>query len=156
METRQPPIDRLDPGMFDVVFVLLLLQTAFALVSLLGTIAIGAGLGALPALTGAILLGLAGAGATLLLAIGLARLRRWARNTAVVYESLLLLGLLLRLLVGRRFSFGLVPLTTEFALPLAVIALLLNRTARRTLAAARRPTPPTRLAPPATPLDRAA
>lgn len=134
-----------DPGPFDVAFVLLLLQTACGLLAITGTIVFGAALGALPVLGGTILLGLAGPLVTLLLAIGVARFRRWARTAAVVYEALLVLGLLLRLLIGRQYALGLVPLLTGAGLPIAILSLLLSRPARRGINAARQPAPPVQL-----------
>jgi hypothetical protein len=147
MEPRPFAPGSTDPGPFDVGFVLLLLQTAFGLLAVVGTIVLGVALGAMPLLGGPILLGVAGPTVTLVLAIGVARFRRWARNATVVYEALLFLGLLLRLAIGRQYAFGLVPLLTGGVLPIAVLALLLDRSARRGLAASRQPSPLPRLEP---------
>jgi hypothetical protein len=140
-QTQEEPA----PGSLEIAFVLLLLQTAFGAVSTLGTVVIGAAFGALPALGGPILLGLAGPALTILLGVGVGRFRPWARNAAVVYETLLLLGFFARLLIGGSVAFGLVPLLVEFVVPAAALGLLLNRSARGALAAARRPSPLSRL-----------
>jgi hypothetical protein len=150
MDPRPFPPASPDPGLFDVAFVLLLLQTAFGLLAVLGTVVFGIALGALPLLAGPVLLGLAGPTLTLVLAGGIARFRRWARNTTIAYEVFLLLGILLRLAIGRQYAFGLVPLLTGVALPLTILSLLLSRPARRGLAAARQPSPLARLDRPST------
>jgi hypothetical protein len=146
--TAPPPPP--DSGPFDVAFVLLLLQTAFGLVAILGTIVFAIALGGLPVLAGAILLGLAGPALTLTLAIGVARFRRWARRATIIYQALLLLGILIRLVIGREFAFGLAPLVSGVVLPAAILALLLSPSARHALAATRTQTPLARLEPPAT------
>ncbi len=151
MESRSlPPATSLDPGPFDVAFVLLLLQTAFGLLAVVGTIVLGVALGALPLIGGPILLGLAGPTVTLLLATGVARFRGWARKATIAYEALLVLGLLIRLAIGRQYALGLVPLLTDVALPITILALLLSRSARRGLATTRQPSPLTRLEHPLT------
>jgi hypothetical protein len=150
MEPRPITPTSPDPGPFDVAFVLLLLQTAFGLLAVVGTIVLGIALGALPLIGGSILLGLAGPTVTLVLAVGIARFRRWARTATVVFEALLILGLLVRLAIGRQYALGLVPLLTGVLLPIAILTLLLSRPARRGLAASRQPSPLTRLEHPST------
>lgn len=128
-------------GRLDVAAVLLVMQGAVGLLSVLGTLVIGLTGGSLPNLSRAILLGLLGPMAALTLAGGIGRLRRWARNGTVAFEVVVLLGGLLRLAVGRGMAVQLVPLLVVAVLPAAILELVLSRPSRRAFARTRRSAP---------------
>lgn len=120
--TGVPP----DRSAVDVIFILLALQSGFGFVSSVGTIAFAV-LGGIPVL---LFWGLAvgvGVPATLAVAaFGIQRGRRWAWKLVLVFEALLILGTVLRLLFGLLPQSELLALTTGAALPLLVDALLLS------------------------------
>lgn len=132
-ESRPPGTDE-----HDVAIVLLVLQSAIGMLSVLGSIVIGAATGALPVLAGAIALGLFGPAAALVLAAGIGHRKRWARNGVVLFEGIVLLGELVRLLIGRGVAVQLVPLLTACVLPVVVLRLTMSKPSRRAFSRAAR------------------
>jgi hypothetical protein len=118
----------------DVIVVLLVMQSALGWLSVLATFLFAAAAGALPFFGGAILVGLVGPVLTLALALGLTRLKRWARNGVLAYEALVLLGAAARLLISRGFALQLAPLATGVLLPAVIAGALLSGRMRRAFA----------------------
>jgi hypothetical protein len=113
--------------------VLLLLQGPMGLVSTLGVLALGLVTGAIVVLGLDVLLGLGTAGALFVMAAAIARRRRWARRSVLVYEGLVLAGSIINLalhLFTARAAPGLVPVLTGWLLPGLVIGLLMRPVAR--------------------------
>jgi hypothetical protein len=116
-ETEQP-----DTSSGDVIYVLLLLQGAMALLSGVAMLLFMQGNPfVLPIAVGTPAL-------LFVVAAGVARNRRWARRVAIVVESLILAGFAISLLIGVLpqidFSINLLTLITNLALPVTVIRLL--------------------------------
>lgn len=139
------PFERQDEGVIDIAFVLLLVQGAIGGVSTLGVLALGLVTGAIAVLGLDLLLGCVVAGALFLLAGGVAGRRRWARRGALVYESLVLVGsainLVLHLFTARAVP-GLMPLISGWLLPGVVLALLRQPVARAAFGRQWRPLAP--------------
>lgn len=123
----------------DVARVLLTMQSALGLLSVLGTIVFAGFAGALPLFAGAIGFGLIGPALAFILTSGLGRLKRWARNGVIVYEGLIFLAAAARFLIGKSLSIQLVPLMTTLLLPLAISGLIASRPAWRLFARAAAP-----------------
>lgn len=134
-QTAQAAASRTDQ--LDVAVALLVLQCAIGLLAVLGTIVIGRVTGSLPNLSRAIGFGLLGPAAALVFAIGIGRSRRWARNGTLLFEGIILVGGLLRIVVGRGSAVELVPVLIGTVLPAMILGVVLTGPSRR---AFRRPT----------------
>jgi O-antigen/teichoic acid export membrane protein len=127
-----------DNGALDVAAVLLVLQAGLGLVSAAGVLFLTIASGGAPLYVAALLVALVGPGLALLLARGLTRCRRWARNGAIAYEALILIGAAVRFFFDREVALGLVVTLTSVVLPLAICGLVLSPGARRAVAVRRR------------------
>jgi hypothetical protein len=123
----------------DVARVLLTMQSALGLLSVAGTIVFAGFARALPLFAGAIVIGLIGPALALMLASGLGRLKRWARNGVIAYEALVVLAAAARFLIGKSLSIQLVPVMTTLLLPLAIAGLIASRSVWRLFAHASAP-----------------
>ena len=117
---REPDADLVEIG-----FVLLLLQSGFGFISALGLLAYASISGG--AMRSILSLSIAfGAPAVLLvLAAGVEHGRRWAGVATLLFEAVVLLGALLRILTGQGHTLTLVDLITTVAIPLTVGGLIL-------------------------------
>jgi hypothetical protein len=119
------PAERRPRERAEVAAVLLLMQSVFGLLSLLGMLVMAA---LFPVLTPAGLLVAAGFMVPLLGAIGVARGWRWARRIALIWQGITLFGLfvnlLLALLPSVQMELTLTGIITGLLLPVSVIALL--------------------------------
>ena len=138
MEARIVPTESPDTGTLDLAAVLLVMQAGFGLVSAVGLVVLTFFVGASPLVGPALLVAIGGPLMAILCARGLSRLRRWARNGALVYEALILLGAAFRFVIDRGVALSLVVTLTSVVIPLAVSVLVLSPSARRANAAARR------------------
>jgi hypothetical protein len=109
-------------------------EAAFVLLVLQATFWVAAGVSALPFVLGGevhmLALGFASmafGGATIWMAIGIVRRRRWARRATLIIEWVTLIASLLMLAVPLGANRGPVTLLVNVALPLAVIVLLRGR-----------------------------
>jgi O-antigen/teichoic acid export membrane protein len=127
-----------DNGALDVAAVLLVLQAGLGLVSAAGVLFLTIASGGAPLYAAALLVALVGPGLALLLARGMTRCRRWARNGVIAYEALILIGAGVRFFFDRDVALGLVVTLTSVVLPLAVCGLVLSPGARRAIAVRRR------------------
>lgn len=122
-----------DPGVCELVRVLLVLQGALALLSTLSTALTGMVTGTLPLLLVAVAINGFVAGLVLLLAGRIGRGSQRARRVVVVGEAFVLLSALIDLLLAIATagkSLDLVSMVTRLAVPLAVIVLLRRSRAR--------------------------
>ncbi len=149
-------VDEPGTGPFDLVFVLLMLQAAMGLVALMGTMVFAIAIGAPLMLAGGLVLGLLGPVLAIWLAIGISRLRRWARNGTVLFEALIVIGFVVRVLIGRELAFGLMPFASGVVIPLSVIGILVSRSGRRAISARRKPAEISALEPAIGPVELAA
>ncbi|MGH2531494.1 MAG: hypothetical protein ACRDJW_04215 [Thermomicrobiales bacterium] len=131
----------------DLAAVLLVVQAGLGLVAAAGVIFLTVLAAGAPLFVLASLAALAGPLLALMLARGLTRCRRWARNGAIVYEALILISAGVRLYFDREVALGLMVTLSSIVLPLAVCTLILNRAARRAITANRRPLPTPNLLP---------
>jgi hypothetical protein len=133
MESVNHPQERADASGIDIAFVLLLMQGAFALVSALGVLAFVVLSGAVAVLGGSLILTAGTAVLALVLASGVARLKRWARTGVLLFEWLTMAGgginFIVQFLQLQTLP-GLVPLLTSLAIPMAVVALLMQPAVR--------------------------
>jgi len=123
-----------DPGVLELVQVLVLLQAGFALLSALEVSLAGLFTGTLPLLVPTVAVTAATALATLVLVAGLGRHSSLARRLVVVGEALLVLGTLADLALALFLAgtlLDLVPMLTQLVLPVAVIVLLRKSRPRR-------------------------
>lgn len=136
-----------DQETLQIASVLLILQGGFGLVSALGLVAFAGITRSLGQAGGPALFAFVVPICALVCAAGVAACRRWAQIGAMIFESLIVLGAAVRLLISAGATAALVPLVTTIVLPAAVTALLLSRSARQAIATraarmstARRPT----------------
>ena len=61
----------------------------------------------------------------------------------IVYEAVILLAFVVRLVSGGEYAVGLAPLLSARALPLTILGIVLNRSCRRAFAKQRRKAPVT-------------
>ena len=109
-------------------------EAAFVLLALQATFWAAAGISALPFVLGGevhmLALGVASiafGGATVWMAIGVVRRRRWARRATLIIEWVTLIASLVMLVIPLGANRGPVALLVNVALPLAVILLLRGR-----------------------------
>lgn len=127
-----------DPGVIEVVQVLVLLQAGFALLSTLEAAFFGLDMGTLPLLVPTLAVTGAAALAALVLVAGLGRRSSRARLLLVLGEVLVVLVALVDLALAFFLAgtvLDLVPMLTRFVLPVSVIVLLRKRRPRREPAA---------------------
>lgn len=130
-----PPIPpSLTTASIDVVAMLLLLQAGISLVSLIGTIVFGFFFGNPLILAGPIAVGALGVLMPLLLTRGILRVRRKARTIVIVYQAVIMLAYVARLVIGQEYALGLIPLLTGIAVPMTILGIVLNRSCRRAFA----------------------
>jgi hypothetical protein len=119
-----------DNGSADVVYVLLLLQGAFALLAAAGMVVVGVATGALAVLAIPMLIAIGKPVLLFVLAGGVGRRRPWARKMTVAVEALSLLGFVVNWLIGLlpMVDQGLNPVTliTGACIPVGVIVLLMH------------------------------
>jgi hypothetical protein len=138
MEPRNVPGERHDTGTLDLAATLLVMQAAFGLVSAVGLVVLSFFVGASP-LTGLALLVAVGVPLLAIIAArAITRQRRWARNVVIVYELVVLLGAVFRLIIDGSVALSLVVTMTSMLVPASVMVLVLSPSARRAVAGARR------------------
>lgn len=120
---QSQPQSRPEAGHRELLFVLLCVQAGISLLEALIALLLGS-----PALMA---LSLACAALLLVVATGGVRGWRWTRIAATVYESLLLLGVAVRLFLRHGSPTGLTWLLIDLALPLTVIWLCWTLRVRR-------------------------
>jgi hypothetical protein len=122
-----------DPGVVEIVRVLLLMQAGFALLSTVGALAVGLFTGTLAPLQPTLAVSAGAAVAALILSARLGR-RSWrARRLVMVGECLVLAGALVDLTLSLAIvhePLGLVPVLTRIVVPVAVLVLLRRQRAR--------------------------
>ncbi len=138
MEPRVVLDERAETGTLDLAAVLLVMQAAFGLVSAVGLMVIAFAIGASPFTGMALVVAVGVPMLAIVTARGITRRRRWARNVAVVYELIVLLGAIFRLIIDGSVALSLVVTLTSMVIPASVVLLVLSPSARRAVAAARR------------------
>lgn len=128
----------IDLGLLDVAAVLLVLQAGLGLVSAAGVVFLAVLSGGAPLYLLASLVSLVVPVLAIVLARGLTRGRRWARNGSVAYEVLVLLNAAVRFVFLHEVAFGLLGSITGLVLPLVVCVLVLSPNARRAVVHTRR------------------
>lgn len=136
--TRANPTP-LNTSSIDVTAMLLLIQAGIGLISWIGTIVLGIFMGAPVLFAVPVAVGSIGVVLPLLFARGILRLRRKARTGVIVYQTVILLALIVRLIIGGEYAVGLLPLLTSGVLPLTILGIMLSRSCRRAFAKQRRP-----------------
>jgi hypothetical protein len=134
MEPRPAAGSAADFGVLDLAATLLIVQAGLGLVAAVGVGFLTVATGGAPLYLLAAAVALGGPLLAIVVARGLTRGRRWARNGALTYEALVLIGAVARLFFLRELAFGLVVTLTGIVLPLTVGGLVLSSAARRVIA----------------------